>query len=111
MDQKLKRKWVRALRSGQYKQGDMALCSRDGKRFCCLGVLADVQGATWEEAGRHGIGGLAPIIKGIEPSGDAQMLRPREAGGLRTDTLKKLAEMNDEGDSFRVIADYIEARL
>lgn len=33
-------KWVKALRSGKYKQGQGAL-NRDGE-FCCLGVLCEV---------------------------------------------------------------------
>lgn len=33
-------KWVRALRSGKYKQTDSAL--QDSKGFCCLGVACDI---------------------------------------------------------------------
>lgn len=35
------RKWVEALRSGEYKQGQGALRPSDSK-FCCLGVGCDV---------------------------------------------------------------------
>lgn len=41
------KKWVRALRSGQYEQGEGTLC-REGTeeenfdRFCCLGVACDL---------------------------------------------------------------------
>jgi len=35
------KEWVKALRSGEYKQGQSYLRSRDGK-FCCLGVLCDL---------------------------------------------------------------------
>lgn len=34
------RKWVTALRSGEYEQGREAL--RNGDKFCCLGVACDV---------------------------------------------------------------------
>lgn len=34
------RKWVEALRSGEYTQGKNAL--RDGDKYCCLGVACDV---------------------------------------------------------------------
>ena len=34
------RKWVEALRSGEYRQGRKLL--RVGDRFCCLGVACDV---------------------------------------------------------------------
>lgn len=33
-------KWVKALRSGDYKQGRGLLCEND--KFCCLGVLCDI---------------------------------------------------------------------
>jgi len=40
MNPELKKKWVDALRSGEYKQGKSYLRSSDS--YCCLGVLADV---------------------------------------------------------------------
>ena len=37
-------KWVKALRSGKYKQGIGSLCEVTGKstKYCCLGVLTDL---------------------------------------------------------------------
>ena len=50
MDKKIKKKWLKALRSGKYKQGRDAL--RIGNKFCCLGVLCDlVDSGPWVEAG------------------------------------------------------------
>lgn len=43
MNAKIKRAWIRALRSGKYKQGRGFL--RQGRRpfkYCCLGVLCDL---------------------------------------------------------------------
>lgn len=40
-------KWVEALRSGKYKQGQRYLRSRNDT-YCCLGVLLDLEGAQWE---------------------------------------------------------------
>lgn len=40
MKPEIKVKWVNALRSGEYKQGNGKL-NRDGA-FCCLGVLTDL---------------------------------------------------------------------
>jgi hypothetical protein len=37
-----KAKWVEALRSGEYKQGQFALNRLDRSDFCCLGVLCEV---------------------------------------------------------------------
>jgi len=43
MDRDLMKKWVKALRSGKYKQGKQVLQNAKGE-FCCLGVLADILG-------------------------------------------------------------------
>lgn len=40
MDAKLKKKWVKALLSGKYRQGEGML--QDGGKYCCLGVLGYV---------------------------------------------------------------------
>lgn len=38
----VKKRWIKALRSGEYEQGHGRLHTADGK-FCCLGVLADIE--------------------------------------------------------------------
>lgn len=40
MDKTIKRKWLKALRSGEYEQGIDVLCNANNK-FCCLGVLVN----------------------------------------------------------------------
>jgi hypothetical protein len=40
MKKEIAERWVKALRSGEYKQGKEQLKSKDG--FCCLGVLCDI---------------------------------------------------------------------
>jgi hypothetical protein len=35
------RKWVDALRSGEYEQGKMCLCNKYNK-YCCLGVACEI---------------------------------------------------------------------
>jgi hypothetical protein len=42
MNQEIKKKWIEALRSGDYKQGRGWLRDHDGN-YCCLGVLMEVQ--------------------------------------------------------------------
>lgn len=45
LNKRLKNKWLKALRSGEYKQGKGSLCIYNKKgeaHFCCLGVFADV---------------------------------------------------------------------
>lgn len=39
MPQSIKDKWVAALRSGEYKQGQRFLCDDTTGSYCCLGVL------------------------------------------------------------------------
>ena len=41
MNARIKRKWVTALRSGKYMQGQGYLKDEDGG-YCCLGVLCDI---------------------------------------------------------------------
>ncbi len=41
MDQQIKQLWVDALRSGDYKQGRLALRTEDD-RFCVMGVLCNI---------------------------------------------------------------------
>ena len=50
---RLARRWVAALRSGKYRQGQGGL--RTGDRYCCLGVLCDLADPEgWEELGSRG---------------------------------------------------------
>lgn len=55
----LKKKWVEALRSGEYQQGEGHLF--DGNTYCCLGVLCRVAGAEF--------GGVHPVIREDEEAG------------------------------------------
>lgn len=43
LTKQLLQKWVKALRSGKYKQGEGEL--RNNNHFCCLGVLCDISKA------------------------------------------------------------------
>ena len=116
MNLKLKTKWLKALRGGAYRRGQGALVSQKGDRFCCLGVLANEQGCVWEA---DGFGALYPIMPrgresfGINSRGEkaTSYLKPSKAGGLTIDEQRHLAQMNDDGKSFRAIADYIEKNL
>lgn len=56
MNERVKKIWLEALRSGEYKKG--VGCLRDNQdRFCCLGVLCDLYAnehpdeGTWEDSG------------------------------------------------------------
>jgi hypothetical protein len=101
MDAKLKAKWVKALRSGEYKQARKKL--RDGENYCCLGVLCQIAGLPIDEDGDSVVGASkVSAVSQYQPIYDA-------VGD--TWTARKLAEMNDDGTPFHGIADYIEEHL
>lgn len=117
MDPAIKEKWVKALRSGAYRQGSEAFRLRSpqfGIEYCCLGVLCEISGSEWKE-------GIGPHI-----NGECLVGCPGDEGfgslglsyfGLNDATQRELISMNDGfGDectrkSFPEIADYIEKNL
>lgn len=100
MDAELKRKWVAALRSGEYEQGQFAL--ENAGRFCCLGVLCKVQGWPTVQMGDDSAGSRI----------DSALYNPIHDAVGDTGVVRGLAEKNDDDDlSFTEIADYIEANL
>lgn len=113
MDAKVKGKWLAALRSGKYRQGQSALAQRDSSkhvRYCCLGVLCEITPEAVRDA--SALSDLNYSYTYGSDSSDAYL-----PGSLRNDvniTPKQqyaLARMNDDGVSFSEIADWIEERL
>jgi hypothetical protein len=106
MNRELKEKWVAALRSGDYVQGNGALkYGKEGAMYyCCLGVLAEVADPGSLERRRdgyfwfHNLAGLLAL-----PSGECMYL-PLE-------TQNRLSSMNDAWVPFSKIADWIEANV
>lgn len=134
MKAKDKAKWLEALRSGEYKQTDSALCV-DGA-YCCLGVLQTIlDGKPEEDAkgdylpqptvnflNRHGIEVETREIKSdIDATIAGQVFPYLDWNG----TYARLMDMNDELDSdddcdalvgchlnpFPKIADFIEQNV
>jgi hypothetical protein len=97
MDSALKAKWLDALRSGPFIQGRGYL-ERNGEH-CCLGVLCAIQDNEWKRYWDD------------EESLYTEALPVPLSAGLRSDECETLASMNDNGEPFSVIADYIEANL
>jgi hypothetical protein len=105
MDPDLKKKWVKALRSGRYLQQSSTLYFHTvtgEDRFCCLGVLCNIVQPEFD----HDV---------FVTEGGSVMGYPRSEvysrAGLKIGEMKMLAAMNDRGASFRVIADVIENQL
>ncbi len=111
MDAKLKTKWIRALRSGRYEQHSGTLANMEGTAFCCLGVLADIQGCLWKDAANHS-DDLLPVspVSG-RVVGDGIIHNRNFRGGLSDDKQNELGQLNDDGRSFKFIADFIEKNL
>lgn len=97
-------RWVRALRSGKFKQGRMYL-EADGK-YCCLGVLCKIEGLP--------VRGFQGAKRALPTIDDCQQL------DLDKNLIDILVDKNDAGkysyytgkylhrNSFYQIADYIE---
>lgn len=114
----LAKRWVAALRSGQYKQGKHVLRSIDNK-FCCLGVLADVANPNcWGKITPVGYAGLNAgevfLVKGYEADDNSPELISNELwdavteGALFKFSDDELATANDEGRTFeQIIQEYI----
>jgi len=123
MNKKIATRWVKALRSGKYKQGTDYLCkTEDGHtKHCCLGVLTDMY---QQECKRNKKKALSvKIISGSHPSYTVFTYNKEDkvlpvavkkwagmknrSGRIETEN-ECLAFMNDEGDSFKKIANFIE---
>jgi len=101
----LKAKWVEALRSGKYEQGVGALL-KDGK-YCCLGVLACVMDREIPLRGIHHVAIGDTVVEDDGKEVGYSFFEPLLGSVPHTD----LAHRNDRGDSFKAIADYIEANI
>ena len=108
MNKAIKKKWVKALRSGEYAQckGELAIAGKKYDTFCCLGVLCDVAGdhedfMFWRERPPEG----GAIIF-------SEYTEFRRLCGIDDEAESTLVKMNDDdGASFKKIATYIEKNL
>ena len=133
MNKTIAMKWVKALRSGKYKQGQGALCevTTKGTKHCCLGVLTDlyqkeckrkkkkaltvkkfyalIDDNTMTESYVEAYGSTKETeILPLKVKKWARMCSRR--GDIETDVYcgLDLIEMNDDGVSFKKIASVIE---
>ena len=136
MKKRIAELWVKALRSGKYKQGKSALkvkTTRGITKHCCLGVLCELYQkenekkltAVTRRARKNDIVEVAPRTTiyrfGREPVNGESSLPPavRRWAGIDTDDgavytnarTTSLAYMNDNGETFSEIADFISAHV
>ena len=123
MNLEVQKKWVNALRSGEYKQGREALKVKD--TFCCLGVLCDLYSkehnvGEWVQRDDFVDGfdykeGDLPSANGILPThimlwAGLKEKNPVVSGSSRV-RIERLSRKNDAGTSFSKIADIIEKEI
>lgn len=123
-----KAKWLTALRSGDYKQGQNRLRTAQDE-YCCLGVLCEILkdeiNGAWElhggrytfvaGAGRIGreSSGLPPVLvhlTGVASLGhfNNSTKRAMNASLSWASSRQSLSDLNDTGSTFAEIADVIE---
>lgn len=110
MNKRIKKLWIKALRSGKYKQGQGQL--RRGRKpenavYCCLGVLCDLAVKAGAIESFVGMGGLPPdeVVEWAGLSESDPMLARVRAPRYYA------AQLNDEGKDFTFIAGRIEKYL
>ena len=102
-------KWVRALRSGKYKQGRECLCV-DGK-FCCLGVVCELAikaGVRVKKSETQEDGVRYDEQACVLPTKVMEWVGLKDDEGRFGDGM--LTSLNDSGKSFKQIARIIESK-
>lgn len=98
----LQKKWVEALKSGDFKQGKAVLLRDD--RYCCLGVACEV------------VGEKNIVNKTLLPLTVEEKFRFRNEMGVLKHSKESrkgfayfnLAIANDAGETFQAIAEFVE---
>lgn len=112
------KKWVAALRSGDYKQGKFVLHNETEDKFCCLGVACEIylkEGNRLEIFRMQAPGGIIATVYqdklGELPSKVRKWLGLNTSDGLyeQANRAKQLTVRNDGGYTFEQIADIIES--
>lgn len=109
-----KRKWVKALRSGEFKQGSSALKEdvspdndRVDYRYCCLGVACEIQGLKTDNRGFIENSNVYNKLKGI-----TKIPKILLGSDDNNPVVSKLVFLNDTNKwSFKKIATWIEKNL
>lgn len=103
-----KKKWVAALRSGKYKQGQYRLHDTAEQGYCCLGVACRVAGVNSKLSTTY----ITPKLARYHSTIPKMLVGDPSSNPL----VRKLAEYNDGNGpvyarSFKWIAAYIERYL
>lgn len=102
MDKNIAKKWVKALRSGKYKKGIGQLKNKKDE-YCCLGVLCDLSGKPW-----NGLDGLPPKDIDVWAGFKSRSYNFSKKYKVKHSKSEELTFLNDQGLSFKQIANLIE---
>lgn len=103
MNAELKTRWIEALRSGEFKQGQKQLFDPTYDTYCCLGVLCKIDNLPYANSMFEYNGKKLSL----NLSNDY-----RNKIDMKTWDENRLIIMNDDdGQSFLAIANWIEANL
>lgn len=118
LDKEAARRWVKALRSGRYKQGRGALRRKESDAHCCLGVACRVlrvpaHPGVGYDASRWYFG--KAMDSSMPPDEFYAKLGITRSGSI-LDFIDRLVNLNDQpkdegGKDFKGIADFIEREL
>lgn len=112
MKPKIKAKWLEALRSGKYKQTKEVL--KDSTGYCCLGVLCDIHRKTIKKKGwtKNSCNNLEYYNEaGTLPENVLKWAGIEDENGkfkYKNGKTVYLTNLNDNGKSFKQIANIIE---
>jgi hypothetical protein len=106
MNPQIKQKWVDALRSGEYQQGQY--CLRTDNKFCCLGVLCDLYG---KENNVEWNGDMFQDMVAVLPLSVIEWSGVGDGNPFVNAQTDSLIGLNDKGSTFNEIADVIEKQL
>lgn len=116
LPKRFKEKWVKALRSGEYEQGQDELYNEKTNNFCCLGVAANICGISTKRLN------YVPLLSNWYFSEDEILKENKNLPKVLIGSnekedddysaiVEKLVNFNDNGKSFNWIASYIERYL
>lgn len=128
MRKEVMKKWVKALRSGKFKQGTGTLKQYNSKgeaQHCCLGVLCELYNSEMKKSKKKTLpekicDNDSDFSFGYSRFGDSKEDLPREVMkwsgienslgqfNLSDNHYETLADLNDLGRKFKTISDIIE---
>jgi hypothetical protein len=129
MKKEIAKKWIKALKSGKYKQGKSFLKQYDTKnqpRHCCLGVLCELYNESMKKNHKKTLtvknSNICPEngYRYVTFSGAGESLPPvvkkwagmkSNYGDIDNQFYDSLADMNDFGKTFNTISNTIEKNI